>query len=533
MRGTPEHASVELKDGAAPVEAPIVARLAAVADGTGETMPSIARRRRDYGQVALVAKLWPAAPHEGLAFERFTPDGPMALLPENDRYGLVWTATPDRARDLLALDDSDFLAELARRFGARAPAHHEGRRSPHVSARARIRRRARARALRCARQRGADAASGRGTGIQPRAARRVGARDRRARFPARARSARPRCSGAIRAAGAPIECPASRSRTHSSACSATIYRSFAGREGWHSLCSTPFRRRSAHSRTRCCSAFASRTRREATPPFPKSVPLCATSRERKSRAHCTHHVPRNGYNPLPAAISTSVFRSSLRAHRSLRHRQQSRRRADGRRHRSPVSPAVQAARRGVRGVGDGRVESRPVEHAEIAAAHRPSRRGGTDRRADRRRRSAMDGRRRALQRRARRADHRHQHGVPGQEGLQRGRGLRAPGERAARRVDRRRRRARGRRAGHAQDPHGYRPRAPQRARDRADRRGVRASARSPCTAARAPAPSSARWNTTRFAPSRPRCAFPSSRTATSAHRSRRRSCSATRAPTRS
>ncbi len=59
-----------------------MARLAAVADGTGETMPTIARRRHDYGQVALIAKLWPAAPHEGLAFERFTPDGPMALLPE-------------------------------------------------------------------------------------------------------------------------------------------------------------------------------------------------------------------------------------------------------------------------------------------------------------------------------------------------------------------------------------------------------------------------------------------------------------------
>ena len=126
VRGTPAHAGVELQDRAAPVEAPIVApilaRLAAVADGTGETMPSIVRRRRDYGQVALVAKLWPAAPHGGLAFERFTPDGPMALLPENDRYGLVWTATPDRARALLALDESDFLAELARRFGARAPA---------------------------------------------------------------------------------------------------------------------------------------------------------------------------------------------------------------------------------------------------------------------------------------------------------------------------------------------------------------------------------------------------------------------------
>src|SRR6185295_13761730 len=122
VRGTPAHAVVELKDRAAAVEAPILAKLAAVADGTGETISTIARRRHDYGQVALVAKVWPVAPHDGLAFERFTPRGPMALLPEHDRYGLVWTATPDRARELLALDDADFLAELAQHFGARAGA---------------------------------------------------------------------------------------------------------------------------------------------------------------------------------------------------------------------------------------------------------------------------------------------------------------------------------------------------------------------------------------------------------------------------
>ncbi len=82
-------------------------------------MTTIARQRHDYRQVALIAKLWRVAPHEGIAFERFTPDGPMALLPENDRYGLVWTATPDRAQELLALDDSVFLDRLARHFGAR------------------------------------------------------------------------------------------------------------------------------------------------------------------------------------------------------------------------------------------------------------------------------------------------------------------------------------------------------------------------------------------------------------------------------
>ena len=128
VRGSPEYAAIELRNGAAApmavpveslVEPPIEARLAAVADGTGDTMSAISRQRHDYRQVALIAKLWRAAPHEGIAFERFTPDGPMALLPESDRYGLVWTAAPDRAQELLALDDSEFLDRLARHFGAR------------------------------------------------------------------------------------------------------------------------------------------------------------------------------------------------------------------------------------------------------------------------------------------------------------------------------------------------------------------------------------------------------------------------------
>jgi 2-octaprenyl-6-methoxyphenol hydroxylase len=121
VRGMSDCAVIELADGAAgPIEAPIEARLAAVADGTGATMATIPRRRHDYGQVAVVAKIWCRSPHHGMAFERFTSDGPLALLPEHDRYGLVWTATPERAQELLALDDSVFLEQLACRFGARA-----------------------------------------------------------------------------------------------------------------------------------------------------------------------------------------------------------------------------------------------------------------------------------------------------------------------------------------------------------------------------------------------------------------------------
>src|SRR5204863_5965098 len=77
------------------------------------------RERREYGQVALIARLWMSAPHGGVAFERFTPNGPMALLPEGDHYGLVWTMTPAAAERTLALPDDAFLGELTHHFGAR------------------------------------------------------------------------------------------------------------------------------------------------------------------------------------------------------------------------------------------------------------------------------------------------------------------------------------------------------------------------------------------------------------------------------
>ena len=191
----------------------------------------------------------------------------------------------------------------------------------------------------------------------------------------------------IRAAAAPIGWRVSRSRTDSCACSATIFRCCAGLAGWRSLCSTPFRPRKERSRARCCSAFAEIARRTRDRGSKKRATRRA-AREEKSRGRIAHHVSRNGYNPLPPSQSPLRFFSFIaRAHRPLRHRQQSRRRADGGRHRSSVPPALQAPRRGIRGVGDGRVESAVVGDGEVAAAHRPSRRGRAHRRADRRRRS--------------------------------------------------------------------------------------------------------------------------------------------------
>jgi 2-octaprenyl-6-methoxyphenol hydroxylase len=98
----------------------VAARLAVVADGTGAGVEGLVRHRHDYRQVALVASVGSTVPHRGRAFERFTGDGPVALLPQGDRYALVWTATPERAQALAALGDTEFLAALCAHFGSRA-----------------------------------------------------------------------------------------------------------------------------------------------------------------------------------------------------------------------------------------------------------------------------------------------------------------------------------------------------------------------------------------------------------------------------
>ena len=111
---TPAYATVQLAD-----QTELTARLAVVADGVGTAVVGVSRDRRDYDQVALIAKLDTEAPHGGVAYERFTATGPMALLPEGDHYGLVWTMSPAEADRVLELPDAAFLSELTHHFGAR------------------------------------------------------------------------------------------------------------------------------------------------------------------------------------------------------------------------------------------------------------------------------------------------------------------------------------------------------------------------------------------------------------------------------
>jgi 2-octaprenyl-6-methoxyphenol hydroxylase len=79
--------------------------------------------KRDYGQTAVIARVTASNPIAFRAFERFTEEGPLALLPQDGadghQYALVWCVKPERAAQLIDLDDAHFLAQLDDAFGSR------------------------------------------------------------------------------------------------------------------------------------------------------------------------------------------------------------------------------------------------------------------------------------------------------------------------------------------------------------------------------------------------------------------------------
>lgn len=75
--------------------------------------------QRDYAQTGIISKVTTATPVAHRAFERFTDEGPLALLPQDDGYALVWCVRPDTATELLSLDDKAFLQRLNAAFGHR------------------------------------------------------------------------------------------------------------------------------------------------------------------------------------------------------------------------------------------------------------------------------------------------------------------------------------------------------------------------------------------------------------------------------
>lgn len=100
------------------------ARLVVAADGAQSLVrmaSGIDASINDYDQVAIVVNVAADRPHDGTAFERFTPSGPLAVLPLADgSYTFVWTLRPGVAEEVMALPDAAFLLRLQQCFGWRA-----------------------------------------------------------------------------------------------------------------------------------------------------------------------------------------------------------------------------------------------------------------------------------------------------------------------------------------------------------------------------------------------------------------------------
>ncbi len=97
--------------------------LVVLADGgrTLDELAGLSRETKEYGHDALVTKVRAELPHHNVAYERFTANGPMALLPNGGEFdfSLVWTGEKSFITPLLSLSDADFLEKFHQQFGDR------------------------------------------------------------------------------------------------------------------------------------------------------------------------------------------------------------------------------------------------------------------------------------------------------------------------------------------------------------------------------------------------------------------------------
>ena len=111
----------------------VKSELSIIADGANSALREklgIHAHINPYQQTAIIANVAFENDHEYVAYERFTDEGPLALLPLNEkrsindsgtskRSALVWTIPTDQANDISTLSDNDFLQQLQKRFGYR------------------------------------------------------------------------------------------------------------------------------------------------------------------------------------------------------------------------------------------------------------------------------------------------------------------------------------------------------------------------------------------------------------------------------
>ena len=98
-------------------------RLLVGADGARSSVRGalgIGARTDDYHQRAIITIVEPERAHGGCAYERFTPDGPVALLPRTrETCAAVWTLPSERAEQLCAASEEEFIDALQEAFGQR------------------------------------------------------------------------------------------------------------------------------------------------------------------------------------------------------------------------------------------------------------------------------------------------------------------------------------------------------------------------------------------------------------------------------
>ncbi|MDX6039798.1 2-octaprenyl-6-methoxyphenyl hydroxylase [Scandinavium lactucae] len=114
----------------------LTGKLLVAADGSRSALGEqcgIAWQQQPYEQLAVIANVTTAVPHNGRAFERFTPHGPLAMLPMSDgRCSLVWCHPLDHRDEVLAWSDARFCDELQKAFGWRlGHITHAGRRNAY------------------------------------------------------------------------------------------------------------------------------------------------------------------------------------------------------------------------------------------------------------------------------------------------------------------------------------------------------------------------------------------------------------------
>ena len=104
-------------------ETTLVCRLLVAADGTDSGVRrelAIATREYDYQQSLIVCNVSTEKPHADTAYERFTEDGPLALLPlRSNKCVLVFSCAGDRVSHFMTMKDEAFLEEVAQRMGKR------------------------------------------------------------------------------------------------------------------------------------------------------------------------------------------------------------------------------------------------------------------------------------------------------------------------------------------------------------------------------------------------------------------------------